>query len=110
MSNKDNIQAAVEKKYPMVDCLPKETGYHENDVAEKQQEAFIAGAEWKEQIFENIISDKILEIEKRKEETLEEFMAASEKDGEDSLGCTIHQSINMELGIQIPAKQSKTRN
>lgn len=30
--------------YPFVDILPKETGYHENDVAEHKQKSFIAGA------------------------------------------------------------------
>lgn len=37
------IEQEANKLYPMVDIMPRETGYHENDVAEKQQEAYKAG-------------------------------------------------------------------
>lgn len=39
----DHIIKKAEKEYPMTDRTPKETGYHENDVAEKQQDAYIKG-------------------------------------------------------------------
>jgi len=46
--NKELIEKKANELYPYVDMMPKETGYHENDVAEKQQDAFIAGAEYRD--------------------------------------------------------------
>jgi len=40
-----SIEEEANELFPLVDTLPRETGYHENDVSEKQQEAFIKGYE-----------------------------------------------------------------
>jgi len=40
-----SIEEVANELFPLVDTLPRETGYHENDVSEKQQEAFIKGYE-----------------------------------------------------------------
>lgn len=43
MKTKEELQNIAMEKYPFVDVLPRELGYHENDLADKQQEAFMAG-------------------------------------------------------------------
>ena len=39
-----SVEERAQELYPTVDVLPKETGYNENDVAEKQQAAYIQGS------------------------------------------------------------------
>jgi hypothetical protein len=49
MKKEKEIIEQANKIFPLTDRIPLELGYHENDLAEKQQEAFKLACNWTQQ-------------------------------------------------------------
>jgi hypothetical protein len=65
-----SIEEFANELFPLVDTLPRETGYHENDVSEKQQEAFIKGYELANSKTTNHLKKLIEEVKEKVDDVL----------------------------------------